>query len=75
MTVIQVLYLLVLINSLETSCRSCWNFFDTDLDVDANAGTYSADGTTYGSYAGLNTGVLMLMAGYGMGSYDIDTKD
>ena len=48
--------------------------FDTDLTVTANSGSYSADGTTYGVYAGINTGVLMLMAGYGIGSYDIDTE-
>ena len=48
--------------------------FDTDLDVTANGGTYSADGTTYGVYAGVNTGVIMLMAGYGMGSYDVETE-
>ncbi len=48
--------------------------FDTDLDVSANSGTYSADGETYGVYAGMNTGVLMLMAGYGVGEYDVDTE-
>jgi hypothetical protein len=48
--------------------------YDTDLDIEANAGTYAADGETYGVYAGLNTGVLMLMAGYGVGSYDVDTE-
>ena len=47
--------------------------FDTDIDVDANGGTYKADGNTYGIYAGINTGVLMIMAGVGTGSYDIDT--
>ena len=34
--------------------------FDTDLTVTANGGTYKADGNTYGIYAGINTGVLML---------------
>ncbi len=48
--------------------------FETDLDVTANAGTYKADGETYGVYAGMNTGVIMLMAGVGTGNYDIDTE-
>ena len=48
--------------------------FDTDIDVSANSGTYKADGTTYGIYAGINTGVLMVTAGYGVGSYDVDTE-
>jgi hypothetical protein len=47
--------------------------FDTDINVDANGGTYKADGETYGVYAGMNTGVIMLMAGFGTGDYDIDT--
>ncbi len=47
--------------------------FDTDINVDANGGTYKADGNTYGVYAGINTGVLMIMGGVGTGSYDIDT--
>ena len=47
--------------------------FDTDINVDANGGTYKADGETYGIYAGINTGVLMLMAGVGTGEYDVDT--
>jgi hypothetical protein len=48
--------------------------FDTDIDIDANGGTYKADGETYGVYAGLNTGVIMIMAGVGTGSYDVDTE-
>ena len=48
--------------------------FDTDIDVSVNQGNYKADGETYGVYAGLNTGVLMLMAGYGVGEYDVDTE-
>jgi len=47
--------------------------FETDINVDANGGTYKADGETYGVYAGLNTGVVMVMAGVGTGSYDVDT--
>ncbi|MDC3024621.1 autotransporter outer membrane beta-barrel domain-containing protein [Alphaproteobacteria bacterium] len=47
--------------------------YDTDIDVSANSGTYKADGTTFGIYAGLNTGVLMVTAGIGQGNYDIDT--
>ena len=47
--------------------------FETELDVDANGGTYKADGETYGVYAGLNTGIVMIMAGVGTGSYDVDT--
>ena len=35
---------------------------------------HKADGTTYGIYAGINTGVLMVTAGYGVGSYDVDTE-
>ena len=37
-----------------------WNKFDADINVDANGGTYKADGNTYGIYAGINTGVVML---------------
>ncbi|MEC6996940.1 MAG: autotransporter outer membrane beta-barrel domain-containing protein [Pseudomonadota bacterium] len=48
--------------------------FDTDINVDANGGTYKADGETYGVYAGLNTGIIMIMAGVGTGSYDVDTE-
>ena len=47
--------------------------FDTDIDTAANSGSYEADGETYGIYAGFNTGVLMLSAGYGTGEFDIDT--
>jgi hypothetical protein len=47
--------------------------FETDLNVDANSGTYSADGETYGLYAGINTGVVMITGGIGTGEYDIDT--
>jgi hypothetical protein len=48
--------------------------FDTDINTDANGGNYKADGETYGVYAGLNTGVIMIMAGVGTGSYDVDTE-
>ena len=48
--------------------------YDTDIDVSANKGTYSADGDTYGVYVGLNTGVIVLSAGYGVGDFDIDTE-
>ena len=48
--------------------------YDTDIDVSANKGTYSADGDTYGVYVGLNTGVLVLSAGYGVGDFSIDTE-
>ena len=47
--------------------------FDIDIDTTANSGTYKADGETYGVYVGLNTGVIQVAAGYGVGEYDIDT--
>ena len=47
--------------------------FDVDIDTTANTGTYKADGETYGVYVGLDTGVLKLAAGYGVGEYDIET--
>jgi hypothetical protein len=47
--------------------------FDTDLNTSVNSGTYKADGSTYGVYFGLNTGVLNISAGVGTGDYDIDT--
>ena len=48
--------------------------YDTDLNVDANGGTYKADGETLGLYAGINTGVVMITAGIGTGEYDVDTE-
>ncbi len=47
--------------------------YDTDIDTAANSGSYTADGDTYGVYFGINTGVLMLSAGAGLGEFDIDT--
>ena len=47
--------------------------YDTDIDTSANSGNYTADGDTYGVYFGINTGVLMLSAGAGLGEFDIDT--
>ncbi len=47
--------------------------FEADIDTDANGGNYKADGTTMGLYAGINTGAIMISAGYGAGDYDIDT--
>jgi hypothetical protein len=47
--------------------------YDTDINTTANSGSYKADGDTYGIYAGINTGVLMLSAGFGLGEFDIDT--
>ena len=47
--------------------------YDTDIDTVANSGSYQADGDTYGVYAGINTGALMISAGYGLGEFGIDT--
>lgn len=47
--------------------------YDTDINTTANSGSYEADGDTYGIYAGINTGVLMLSAGFGAGEFEIDT--
>jgi hypothetical protein len=47
--------------------------FESDITTSANTGTYKADGETYGLYAGINTGVLNISAGFGVGEYDIDT--
>ena len=48
--------------------------YDTDITTSVNSGSYKADGDTLGIYAGFNTGVLMLMAGFGQGDFDIDTS-
>ncbi len=46
---------------------------DYEIDTDINTGSYDADGTTYGIYVGLDTGVLRLSAGAGTGELDITT--
>jgi hypothetical protein len=48
--------------------------YDTDITTSVNSGSYKADGDTLGIYAGFNTGVLMLSAGFGQGDFDIDTS-
>ena len=52
-----------------SGCRS--NSYDTDITV-VNSGSYKADGDTLGIYAGFNTGVLMLSAGFGQGDFDMN---
>ncbi len=47
--------------------------YDTDITTSVNSGSYKADGDTLGIYAGFNTGVLMLSAGFGAGDFEIDT--
>ena len=47
--------------------------YDTDITTKVNSGSYEASGETFGIYAGFNTGVLMVSAGFGMGDFDIDT--
>ena len=46
---------------------------DYEIDTDINTGSYDADGTTYGIYVGLNTGIISLAAGAGTGELEIDT--
>ena len=48
--------------------------FDSDIDVDVNAGSINTEGETMGLYLGLNTGPLQLSIGAGQGEYEIDTK-
>jgi len=47
--------------------------FDSDIDVDVNAGNITTEGETMGLYVGLNTGPLQLSIGAGQGEYEIDT--
>ena len=47
--------------------------FDSDIDVDVNAGNIKTEGETMGLYVGLNTGPLQLSVGAGQGEYEIDT--
>ena len=47
--------------------------FDSDIDVDVNAGNITTEGETMGLYLGLNTGPLQLSIGAGQGEYEIDT--
>ena len=48
--------------------------FDSDIDTEANGGKIETTGETYGIYAGLNTGILTISAGGGLGEYDVDTE-
>jgi hypothetical protein len=47
--------------------------FTSDITTKANSGTVDTEGDTLGLYVGLNTGVLSISAGGGMGEYEIDT--
>ena len=47
--------------------------FTSDITTKANSGTIDTEGDTLGLYVGLNTGVLSISAGGGMGEYEIDT--
>jgi len=48
--------------------------FDSDIDTDVNKGNITTEGETYGVYVGLNTGIVTLSIGAGVGEYNVDTR-
>ena len=50
-----------------------YSTFTSDITTSANGGTIDTEGNTVGLYVGLNTGVLAMSAGGGVGEYEIDT--